>query len=300
MAILCPLAVSWWVFIAAFCVLHAGYYSVDRLPRFVKHLFVYGKVRDKKKARGESVWDTLLSVPKGCFWHFYALSFIWNSSLLGLVVYAWFLGGTFPQKLIGLLMYLTYYPDEPSSHLSIILAMILIVVQATRRTYECFFVSSYSNSKIHLIHYVMGLYFYLSLGLSVLSKAPNLNRGTFIQLNDIGINHVLGITLFIWATIHHHRAHIIFANLRKGKHDKSHKIPHGDWFEYVSCPHYLAEILIYLSIQIILGFDHTLFLAVFIFTLANQTAASKFVHRWYRDTFPDYPKDRMAVFPWVL
>lgn len=82
--------------------------------------------------------------------------------------------------------------------------------------------------------------------------------------------------------------------------DKSHKIPRGDWFEYVSCPHYLAEILIYFSIQIVLGFDHTLFLAAFIFTLANQTAASKFVHRWYRDTFPDYPKDRMAVFPWVL
>lgn len=82
--------------------------------------------------------------------------------------------------------------------------------------------------------------------------------------------------------------------------DKSHKIPHGDWFDMVSCPHYLAEIIIYFGILVVLGFDHTFWWAVFGFTLSNQTVAAKFVHRWYLDNFPSYPKQRKAVIPKLL
>lgn len=35
-------------------------------------------------------------------------------------------------------------------------------------------------------------------------------------------------------------------SLREHKGADEYVIPHGDWFEYVSCPHYLAEIVCFI------------------------------------------------------
>ena len=50
--------------------------------------------------------------------------------------------------------------------------------------------------------------------------------------------------------------HIQLANLRnikKNSTSKQYYIPHGIFFSYISCPHYSAEILIYLSFIIYTG-----------------------------------------------
>lgn len=48
-----------------------------------------------------------------------------------------------------------------------------------------------------------------------------------------------------------------------------HHIPGGGWFRYVSSPHYLAEIIIYFSILIIL-WNNTTWKYVFVWVLSNQ------------------------------
>ncbi|PIK39388.1 putative polyprenol reductase isoform X2 [Apostichopus japonicus] len=295
-----PLLLVWWLLVAAFLLLHFIYFNFDKLPDLLKRSLVYGKVRNEKALKLKSLFERVLDVPKSYFLHFYLLSFFWNSFLLACLINAWFFNGSFPQKIIDFLKLLTYYPEESSPHLNILLGQMMVVVQATRRTYETLFVSSYSNSKMHLFHYLLGCFFYFAMGPSLLSKAPDLNRGTILQLGDVRLNHIIGISMFVWASLHHYRAHKILADLRKGKHDKSHKIPHGDWFEMVSCPHYLAEIIIYFSILVVLGFDHTFWWGVFAFTLSNQSVAAKFVHRWYLETFPSYPRQRTAVIPRVF
>lgn len=46
----------------------------------------------------------------------------------------------------------------------VFLALSLLCIQTSRRLLECLFVIEHSNRKMHAIHYIMGLYFYTSIG----------------------------------------------------------------------------------------------------------------------------------------
>ena len=80
-----------------------------------------------------------------------------------------------------------------------------------------------------------------------------------------------------------------------------HAIPRGGWFEYVSCPHYFMEIIIYLAFLLIGGPRHVTLLSVVIFVITNQLVAGCLTHRWYRAHFGAlYPVQRKAVVPFLL
>ena len=82
--------------------------------------------------------------------------------------------------------------------------------------------------------------------------------------------------------------------------NKEHHIPHGDLFEYVSCPHYFCEILIYLSLNIVYWWSNTMMIWLFVFVFANQVISGYFSHKWYKENFPKYPKERKAIIPYLL
>lgn len=46
----------------------------------------------------------------------------------------------------------------------VFLALTLLFIQTSRRLLECLFVIEHSDRKMHVIHYVMGLYFYTATG----------------------------------------------------------------------------------------------------------------------------------------
>jgi 3-oxo-5-alpha-steroid 4-dehydrogenase 3 len=115
----------------------------------------------------------------------------------------------------------------------------------------------------------------------------------------------LACLVFIWAWKHQFVAHNIFAQLKKqlalSDSKNSHSVPYGDWFYYVSCPHYLAEILMYACISIILGIKHKTGIIIFIWVLINQVIAGMMSHFWYIEKYSHtYPKNRKAVIPFIL
>lgn len=116
--------------------------------------------------------------------------------------------------------------------------------------------------------------------------------------------HIIGLSLFIWSSYIQFDSHRLLANLRKDTSGKvythQHSIPRGKWFDLVSCPHYMAEILIYLSIAIVMSGRSSTWWMVFVFVIINQLMVGKFNHSWYINTFRDYPKTRRAVIPYVL
>ena len=79
-----------------------------------------------------------------------------------------------------------------------------------------------------------------------------------------------------------------------------HRIPKGNWFEYMSCPHYFFEILIYLAFLLVGGLQHTTLFSIVIFVLDNQLVAGYITHMWYHSEFPNYPKNRAAVIPFLI
>ena len=50
--------------------------------------------------------------------------------------------------------------SRPTCYFNNVLATLLIWLQIARRLYECLFISTFSRSTMHLVHYTMGLFFY--------------------------------------------------------------------------------------------------------------------------------------------
>ena len=83
--------------------------------------------------------------------------------------------------------------------------------------------------------------------------------------------------LFVWAFYHQYKAAVLLANLRKNEKGTivtlQHRVPHGDWFEMVSSPHNLAEVLMYLALTFILWGSST-WPFVFLWVLSNQVSCA--------------------------
>jgi 3-oxo-5-alpha-steroid 4-dehydrogenase 1 len=76
------------------------------------------------------------------------------------------------------------------------------------------------------------------------------------------------------------------------------RIPQGGLFRFVTCPSYLTELLAWAGFALC-----TYSLAgVFIFAVSagNLVPRAVATHRWYRERFPDYPKDRRALIPFLF
>ncbi len=76
------------------------------------------------------------------------------------------------------------------------------------------------------------------------------------------------------------------------------RIPRGGAFRYVSCPNYLGEIVQWGGWA--LATWSTAGAAFFLFTAANLRPRALSHHRWYRETFEEYPPERKALIPKVL
>ncbi len=80
--------------------------------------------------------------------------------------------------------------------------------------------------------------------------------------------------------------------------ESGYRVPRGGAFEWVSCPNYLGEMLEWsgwaLATWSLAG------LAFALYTAANLAPRALAHHAWYRRTFPEYPRGRRAVVPFVL
>lgn len=251
------------------------------------------------------------TVPQKFFCHFYILASLWSTLLL-----------------VAMWVYACHSTKENRSGvLQSVFLLLLMETQALRRLYESIYVFKYSSSaRMHIFGYFVGFFFYaaapLSLCCNYVPEAFKFGLSLFQELIVSGkhgmrvtefdlrgcinpLRHLkwyswVGAAIFFWGWVHQHCCHVILGMLRKNKEQNDkYSIPHGDWFEYVSCPHYLAEIVIYSGLVLASGcLDLTLWL-VFGFVVVNLVFAASETHRWYQHKFENYPKKRFAVLPFV-
>jgi hypothetical protein len=86
-------------------------------------------------------------------------------------------------------------------------------------------------------------------------------------------------------------------HLRK-KRNGDYQIPRGGYFEKVSCPNFFGEIIEWGGYAI-LCWSLPAF-SFFIWTFCNLVPRALAHHKWYRSRFADYPKERKAIFPYIL
>ena len=127
-----------------------------------------------------------------------------------------------------------------------------------RRLYECAFINQPSKSTMNITHYIVGYAHYFCAATGVLCEAPGFVSNsviTNIDFTDLGPDVPVLLIMFCSAWYLQLVSHKIFAQL-KIRHPNIHSIPSGSLFKYVSCPHYLCEVIIYTCFMFLLGLNH--------------------------------------------
>jgi len=158
-------------------------------------------------------------------------------------------------------------------------------------------VHKFSQAKMNSFLIICGWSFYIFLCLSQIAENLN-NRPSFM-------NASIGLPLFAVGSFIQNRSHIILAQLRSSSPKRSHVqdhylLPRGFLFEFVTCPHYFAELLIYVSFLFLTnGVSFFAWLA-FTFVVINLTDGALKTHKYYQQKFDNYPKNRFAIIPFLL
>ncbi|KAM8888215.1 polyprenal reductase isoform 2-T2 [Synchiropus picturatus] len=271
-------------------------YQKSRLHVFFQDLIRYGKT---KETLTRDSWLRAFDVPKRWFWHFYFVSVVWNGCLLVLT----FHNQSYPKWLSSLCNVLGSTPNANTHSLSTFLVQFLIWIHSLRRLLECLVVSVFSHGSMHMAQYLFGVGYYIILGLTVLSSDQQ-TKGGGPMPSLLHWYHVIGIVLFVVASWLQHQCMVLLAGLRTGKsglvETLAHKVPHGGLFDWVSCPHYLAELLIYTSFSIIYGGQSLTCWLVVLYVFFNQALAAQLCHELYITKYKYYPRNRRAFIPFLL
>jgi protein-S-isoprenylcysteine O-methyltransferase Ste14 len=108
---------------------------------------------------------------------------------------------------------------------------------------------------------------------------------------------IFGIIVFFCGFIINLHSDYIIRNLRKPG-ETEYKIPYGGMFKFVSCPSYFGEITEWIGWAIMTWSFSGLVFAIW--TFANLAPRARSNHSWYLKNFPDYPKDRKALIPFIF
>ncbi|XP_076468210.1 polyprenal reductase-like isoform X2 [Babylonia areolata] len=284
-------------------------YFIDQhpsCPNVWRSLLRWGKMRVGVVAGSDYFYE----VPKRWFRHFYVLGTVVTSSVVVVVWGVVYGGQQWPVGLAGLIDWLQYPAGDTglTDVVPVLLTLTLEVAQVVRRSYETFFVNVFSRgASMTLLHYLLGFVFYLSIGPCVLTGTDfrHLRAPDAIDAMD-GMVYLTAVVIFLSASVVQHQSFRTLAALRMAGKDQGSKprstypLPSGGLFELVSCPHFLAEILIYFSFCVVFRFCNVALLSLFIFVLVNQVLAALLNHQWYCRHFPVVRETRCAVFPYLL
>lgn len=105
-----------------------------------------------------------------------------------------------------------------------------------------------------------------------------------------------GILFVVGAYINISSDNILIKLRKPGETD--YKIPYGGAFKYVSCANMFGEIVEWLGYAILCW--HLAALSFLFNTAANLIPRAIHHHKWYKEKFPDYPRNRKAIIPFVL
>lgn len=106
----------------------------------------------------------------------------------------------------------------------------------------------------------------------------------------------VGLAVYAVGFVAHVRSDAILRGLRS--EGGGYRIPHGFLFRWVSCPNYLGEMVQWWGWALLSASPAGVLFALY--TMANLGPRALAHHRWYRETFDDYPAQRRALLPGLL
>ncbi|QEU59977.1 Dfg10 [Kluyveromyces lactis] len=221
---------------------YVGILSVFVAEFYIPQLLKYGKTWEASN----NFWYSL-TCPKSNFGHFYLLSSIfsiynllWIRSLLTLSVF----------------------------------------IHSVRRLYECYCVTKWGQSKIHLSHYLVGIWFYTTLNLGIMRYHGETQYS------------LISVILFIMSSLDQATNHDYLSKLRK------YSQPSYGLFKYICSAHYFDELLIYTSFMLMDNGSRILLIHCILWILVNLGTSSYETGNWYLEKF-GY-RSRWYLIPYVF
>ncbi|KAL7560193.1 hypothetical protein ACA910_016620 [Epithemia clementina (nom. ined.)] len=184
---------------------------------------------------------------------------------------------------------------------------------------------------MHLAVYIVGIAHYLWLPLVFFpydssdrindDDARTTTAWASTSVRDAMFSRNFALVAFSsWAQLQQLRHHVILAKLRQPPSDTTlmlrtrtnssgpvYGLPQGGWFQYVSCPHYTAEILVYLSLITsqwsTFPSDKCQFrMGILLFwVVSNLVVNGLQSHHWYLNNIPSYSRlHRRAIIPFLV
>jgi protein-S-isoprenylcysteine O-methyltransferase Ste14 len=108
---------------------------------------------------------------------------------------------------------------------------------------------------------------------------------------------LVGCTLFLLGFMINLHSDTVLINLRKPG-ETGYKIPQGGAYRWLTSPNYFGELLAWTGWAI--AAQSTSAVAFTVFTAANLVPRAISNHRWYTETFPDYPEERRRIIPFLF
>lgn len=127
-----------------------------------------------------------------------------------------------------------------------------------------------------------------------LSALAPINR--YNELWIVSWNFIIGIALFLTGMFINWKTDTMLIRLRSTG-ETGYKIPNGFLFNYITSPNLFGEILQWLGFAV-MAWNLPAF-GFFIWTYANLVPRAKNHYDWYHQNFPDYPKNRKIIFPFI-
>lgn len=171
----------------------------------------------------------------------------------------------------------------------------MVIGHYLKREYETMFIHRFGNNTmpfnrifINSAHYwgVFGAlvgYFFLH---------PKFTEPEYLSKN-MKWGLILAFVIFQFMNF---MAHYTLRNLRRpGTNERN--IPRGWGFDQVSCANYFYETMAWLTFSIFSGTATSYVFLLFSFYQMRQWASDK--HKRYVEEFPDYPKDRKMIIPFL-
>ena len=112
----------------------------------------------------------------------------------------------------------------------------------------------------------------------------------------ISLNVIFGLIIFFTGMYINKNADKRLISLRTN--NESYQIPYGGMFKYISCPNHFGEVIEWIGFMLIACNLPSMTFAIW--TFCNLSPRSLDHHRWYKEKFENYPKDRKAVIPFLF
>lgn len=211
--------------------------------------------------------------------------------------------------------------------IEVLIALILLGIHCVVRFYECLYSTEYGSSRMHISGLFVGLIHYILVPASLCStisfdcsliKFCNTHMIEYLPKYLLDSEYYVvsesfrwtrysvALFLFVLASVYQVRCHSILIDLKRKNFQipnevkSQYSLPVGSLFEYVCCPHYLCEMIVYMSLFLVR--PSPVQIASLVWVSVNLAVVAQQQFTYYQKRFPEEMKRkhirRLVPFLW--